>query len=134
MKQAIRGVAVGLGIGLLVGLCALGEVGVGASVAPTAVSPVGSYTATITPGPFTTTLTLTNKGHFSFASGPHGSWTEKNNLVVLHGQYGGGTYVFRIQQMGRNLGSQEKQGVYTVNGTLAGNWYAIRGTPSAAIS
>jgi len=130
-------VAAKAGSAAAVGLFVLGVVAGGtaaeASTAPP--SPVGRYTATITDmgGPFSDPLTVKANGHFVFSGGPKGTWSETGDVVRMKGTIGPGTrFVFVIHQIGRNLGSESKQGTVTEGGTFFGSWYALRGTPTAA--
>ena len=125
--KAINMITTGLGTATLLGVVALGSMGVGTAAA--AVSPAGSYVISTTDssGSFRDPLTLTKTGHFNIPGYVKGTWSETGSTVTMDGTYEGGFFLFTIKQMGKNLGSYSKQGKYTANGTPYGTWYALRG-------
>jgi hypothetical protein len=95
---------------------------------PTASDPAGSYTATLfapKETSFSTPLTLTAKGHFSFKDGPKGTWTEAGTALTLTGTFQKTSFVFTITQRGVNLGSKAHPGKLTADGTPDAKWYAV---------
>ncbi len=130
MKGTIKMMAVAVGSSSLLSLLTLGVLGGGMAAAGTAISPAGSYNATITftgdPSPIVVSLTLTAKGHFSFPGGASGTWTEKNTSVTMVSHFEGSKGVWRVQQSGKNLGSAAHQGTWSSNGSPQGTWYAMR--------
>lgn len=128
-KRMIATATASIGASSLLGLCSLGTMGGVAAAAP-AVSPAGSYHATVTftgQSPIVVGLTLTSTGHFSFPGGATGTWSEKNKVVTMKSDFHDLSSVWVITQLGKNLGSKAKQGTYSSKGTVQGTWYAIRG-------
>jgi hypothetical protein len=113
---------------VLVGLAGVGLVGTQAASATTAASPAGSYTATLMAPKESSVqdaLTLTAKGHFSFTSGPKGTWMESGTAITMTGKYKKTTYGFTIDQHGTDLGSKAHPGLITANGQTIAKWYAV---------
>ena len=125
--KTFRLITTGLGTATLLGVLALGSVGV--ETAGAAVSLAGSYSISTTDssGSFLDPLTLTKTGHFNIPGYVKGTWSETNGTVTMDGTYENGYFVFTIRQMGKNLGSYYKQGKFSANGTPYGTWYALRG-------
>lgn len=129
------GTALSVVLVLVLALAAgLGLAGASASVAgaktppPTSTSPAGSYTATLfapKEPSFSTPLTLTAKGHFSFTSGPKGTWTETGTALTMTGTFQKTSFVFTIKQRGANLGSKAHPGKLTADGTPDAKWFAV---------
>jgi hypothetical protein len=113
-------------VAVLVGVAGMGLIGT--QTASAAASPAGSYTATLMApkeASVQDALTLTAKGHFSFTSGPKGTWTESGTSITMTGKYKKTTYGFTIDQRGTDLGSKAHPGLITENGQTIAKWYAV---------
>jgi hypothetical protein len=95
-------------------------------------SPIGNYLATVLgpeaggsiPGeaPETLSLTVSSNGSFRFAKGDSGSWTESGGVLTMTAD----SFVFKVTQIGENLGSAANPGDVTADGAQLETWYAIR--------
>jgi hypothetical protein len=121
----------------VIGLCVLGAVGTGRAGAATALpSLVGTYKATITNmgGSSHDTLRVMADGRFQFVGITSGKWSETGDKVILRSNGDGGDrFVFRIHQIGENLGSQAREGIVSRSGFLAGVWYAVRSAAGVTV-
>jgi hypothetical protein len=128
MRSAVRKLGSATAVLLIaVGGSALaGSSAASAHTAPT--SPAGSYTATLF-APHEQSaqdpLTLTAKGHFAFAAGPKGKWTETGTAITMTGTFKKTTFVFTITQLGAKLGSKAHPGTFTADGAPDAKWFAV---------
>ncbi len=115
-----------------IGMLSLGLTGLApAGASTTAVSPAGTYKAyAVSLGE--SGLTLTRGGKFTFQGDPSGTWSEVGTKITMKAKSAGRTYVFKITQLGKNLGSKTDEGIFMVNGQPVANWYAIRVTSAGS--
>jgi len=127
MNRMVKAVAAVVGSVALVGPLTVSAVGNGVAQAATTttVSPAGTYNVAIV-NLLSATLTIYKDGHFGFAGGPKGTWTETDSVITMDGTLSTYTYVFRVHQFGANLGSPTYPGTVWLNGAKWGKWYGVR--------